>query len=158
MRYRYFEHMICLILVLVTLAVYWEVQNHEFVVYDDNAYVGLNHHVQAGLTREGVVWAFTTFDANFWQPLTWLSHMLDCQLFGLRAGMHHMVSLLLHVGNSLFLFLVFKRMTGALWKSAFVAALFALHPLHVESVAWVAERKDVLSTLFWILTSPDGRG
>lgn len=152
MRYRYFEPMICLILVLVTLAVYWEVQNHEFVVYDDNAYVGLNHHVQAGLTKKSVAWAFTTFDANFWQPLTWLSHMLDCQLFGLRAGMHHMINLLLHIGNSLFLFLVFKRMTGALWKSAFVAALFALHPLHVESVAWVAERKDVLSTFFWILT------
>jgi len=152
MRSRYVELMICLFLTLLVLAVYWEVKDCEFVVYDDNAYVGLNRHVQAGLTREGFVWAFTTTHANFWQPLTWLSHMLDCQLFGLRSGMHHMMNLLFHIGNSLLLFLVFKSMTKALWESAFVAALFALHPLHVESVAWVAERKDVLSTFFWMLT------
>ena len=101
---------------------------------------------------EGIGWAFTTGHAANWHPLTWISHMVDVQLFGLHPGWHHLVNLLFHLANTLLLFLVLHRMTNALWQSAFVAALFALHPLHVESVAWVAERKDVLSTFFWMLT------
>ena len=152
MHSRYLVVSVCLVLAVVTLAVHWQLTNHEFVVLDDNAYVGLNSHVQTGLTGEGIKWAFTTFEANFWHPLTWLSHMLDCQLFGLKAGMHHLTSLLFHVVNTVLLFLILRRMSGALWRSAFVAALFALHPLHVESVAWISERKDVISTFFWMLT------
>ena len=105
-----------------------------------------------GLTGESVGWAFTSFYASNWHPLTWISHMLDVDFFGLWAGGHHLVNLLLHATGSILLFLVLRRMTGALWSSAFVAALFALHPLHVESVAWAAERKDVLSAFFWMLT------
>jgi predicted negative regulator of RcsB-dependent stress response len=144
---------IALLLIVVTLMAYWGVQNHEFINYDDGVYVTENYRVQAGLTIKSVIWAFTSTHASNWHPLTWLSHMLDCQLFGLNPGNHHLTSLLLHIANALMLFLVFKRMTGSVWKSSFVAALFALHPLHVESVAWVAERKDVLSTFFWILTT-----
>jgi len=105
-----------------------------------------------GLTQESVVWAFTAFHSGNWHPFTWLSHMLDCQLFGLKPGMHHLTNLLLHITNTLLLFLLLQRMTGKLWQSAFLAALFGLHPLHSESVAWVSERKDVLSTFFWMLT------
>jgi tetratricopeptide (TPR) repeat protein len=137
---------------MATLLVYWQVRSHDFVNLDDNLYVTENRHVQAGFTREGILWAFTSTQASNWHPLTWLSHMLDCELFGLEAWGHHLTNMLLHVINSVFLFLLFSRMTGAFWQSAFVAALFALHPLHVESVAWISERKDVLSTLFWILT------
>ena len=144
--------LICLILVLPTLGVYWEVRNFDFVTFDDYTYVAENPNVQSGLSKSGLVWAFTRFHANNWHPVTWLSHMLDCQLFGLNPGMHHLNNLIFHTANTLLLFLVLGRMTGALWRSAFVSALFALHPLHVESVAWVAERKDVLSTLFWMLT------
>ncbi|HUL98834.1 MAG TPA: hypothetical protein VLU24_05335, partial [Mycobacterium sp.] len=111
-----------------------------------------NPHVAGGLTWENVAWAFTTNHAANWHPLTWLSHMADVELFGMNAGAHHLTSLLFHAANTLLLFLLLRRMTGALGRSAFVAALFAVHPLHVESVAWVAERKDVLSTLFWMLT------
>ncbi len=124
----------------------------DFVEYDDQIYVTDNYHVMAGLTWRSVLWAFTNLQAGFWQPLTWLSHMLDCQLYGLRAGGHHLTNLLLHLGNAVLLFALLRRMTGALWRSAMVAALFALHPLHVESVAWVAERKDVLSTFFGFLS------
>jgi Flp pilus assembly protein TadD len=145
--------MICLFLIVATIAVYWQVANHDFLNYDDREYVTGNYHVQAGLTWEGIIWAFTTFHATNWHPLAWLSHMLDCQIYGLNAGGHHLTNLLIHVVNALLLFVLLKRMTGALWRSAFVAALFALHPLHVESVAWVAERKDVLSTFFWITTT-----
>jgi tetratricopeptide (TPR) repeat protein len=144
--------LIGLCLVLATAAVYWPVRHFNFVGYDDGEYVYGNPHVQPGLTFRGVVWAFTTDYARNWHPLTWLSHMLDCQLFGLDAGAHHLVSVLIHIASTLLLFLLLKRMTAAPWRSAFVAALFALHPLHVESVAWVAERKDVLSAFFWMLT------
>ncbi|MFH1242622.1 MAG: tetratricopeptide repeat protein, partial [Pseudomonadota bacterium] len=144
--------LIALSLVLVTLALYWQVRNHAFINYDDDVYVTENHHVRAGLTGKCVFWAFKTTVAGLWHPLTLLSHMLDCQLFGLNPGRHHLTNLFFHIANTLLLFLVFKKMTGALYRSAFVAALFALHPLHVESVAWVAERKDVLSTFFWMLT------
>ena len=144
--------LVCLLLIVTTLAVYWQMRNHEFVDFDDDVYVTENRYVQAGLTPESIVWALTTDHAGFRIPLTWLSLMLDFELYGLYAGGYHLTNLLLHLANVLLLFLILKRMTGALWRSAFVAALFALHPLHVESVAWVTERKDVLSTLFWLLT------
>jgi tetratricopeptide (TPR) repeat protein len=134
------------------LAVYWQVQGHAFVTFDDYQYVVENPHVRHGLTLQGIVWAFTSGYASNWHPLTWLSHMLDCTLYGLNPKGHHFNNLLLHLTNTLLLFWVLRRMTTALWRSAFVAALFALHPLHVESVAWVAERKDLLSTLFWMMT------
>ncbi len=143
---------ICIALAITTIAVFWQVGNHEFISFDDNDYVTENRHVQEGITLKGVVWAFSEPHAHNWHPLTWLSHMLDCQLFGLKPGRHHLVNLFFHVTNTLLLFLILHRMTKGLWQSAFVAGLFALHPLHVESVAWVAERKDVLSTLFWMLT------
>ena len=139
-------------LVMATFAVYGQVARHDFVDFDDDQYVFENPTVRQGLTREGAGWAFKTFWASNWHPLTWLSHMLDCELFGLDAGYHHLVAVLLHALNSVLLYLVLGSMTGAVWRSAMVAALFALHPLHVESVAWVAERKDVLSTLFFMLT------
>ena len=143
---------ICLILILATLVVFWRLPGCEFVGFDDDLYVYENLFVQKGLSKEGITWAFKTFTAGNWHPLTWLSHMLDCQLFGLNPGMHHLSNLLFHIANSLLLYLVLRKMTGTRWRSAFVAGLFALHPLHVESVAWVAERKDVLSTFFWLLT------
>jgi len=138
-------------LILSTALVYGQVVSFDFVNYDDFEYVRYNFMVQRGLTWEGIQWAFTSTDLANWHPLTWLSHMIDGQLFGLSPGAHHLVSLSLHLLNSVLLFLVLRQMTGCLWRSAFVAALFALHPLHVESVAWIAERKDVLSALFWIL-------
>jgi Flp pilus assembly protein TadD len=140
------------LLAVVTLAVYSQVRRFEFVNFDDPEYVTENNHVRPGLTWDGTVWAFKSLDAANWFPLTWLSHMADCQLFGLRSGWHHWTNVLLHTLATLVLFAALKRMTGALWRSAFVAFLFALHPMHVESVAWVAERKDVLSGLFWCLT------
>jgi Tfp pilus assembly protein PilF len=146
------DFLIYLLLVIATLAVYWQVRNHEFVNLDDEVYIVHNFHIQEGLTFDSFAWAFTSIHAANWHPLTWLSHMLDVQLYGVKAGRHHMTSLLFHILNTLLLFFVFKRMTGALWPTTFVAALFALHPLHVESVAWVSERKDVLSAFFWMLT------
>jgi len=144
--------LVYIFLILAILGVYWPVGNYEFVKYDDDKYVTDNRNVRSGLSWQNVHWAFTTGYASNWHPVTWLSHMLDCELFGLDAGSHHIVNLLFHIVNTLLLFAVFKRMTNALWASAFVAAVFALHPLHVESVAWIAERKDVLSTFFWMLT------
>ncbi|HYW47709.1 MAG TPA: tetratricopeptide repeat protein [Bryobacteraceae bacterium] len=141
---------IALGLIAATLLVYSQAGRFDFINFDDDAYVYANAPVRAGLTRAGVLWAFFTIDYFYWQPLTWLSHMLDCELFGLNAGRHHLTSVLFHVMNSLLVFFVFRRMTGAVWRSAMLAALFALHPLRVESVAWIAERKDVLSG-FWFL-------
>jgi hypothetical protein len=143
---------ICLALALVTLAVYWPITRDGFVNFDDDVYIVANPHVTSGLTWTNVAWAFTSGEGGNWHPLTWLSHMVDCQLFGLNPGGHHLVSILFHIANTLLLFLLLNQMTGALWRSAFVAALFAWHPLHVESVAWASERKDVLSTFFWLLT------
>ena len=143
---------VCLFLVISILCVYWQVRNFSFVNFDDRQYVTDNYHVQAGLTPESIRWSFTATHASNWHPLTWLSHMLDCQIYGMTPGHHHMTNVLFHILNTLLLFFIFKRISGSLWKSAFMAALFALHPLHVESVAWVAERKDVLSTFFWMLT------
>ena len=144
--------LICLALALVTTALYWPMTHHGFVNFDDDDYITNNPHVQAGLTWAGVIWAFKSGAAANWHPLTWISHMLDCQLYGLNPGGHHSTNLIFHVANTLLLFLLLKQLTGAVWRSAFVAALFAWHPLHVESVAWAAERKDVLSAFFWLLT------
>jgi Tfp pilus assembly protein PilF len=143
--------LICLALPVFTFIVYEPVLHHEFIGFDDHTYVTGNQQVKAGLTREGMAWAFGLEGNSYWHPLTWLSHMLDCQLFGLAPGMHHLTGLVFHMANSLLLFLVLKRTTARLWLSAFVAALFALHPINVDSVAWVAERKSVLSTFFWML-------
>ncbi len=143
--------LICLALALVTTALYWPISHHDFVNFDDDDYITNNSHVQAGLTWAGVIWAFQTGAASNWHPWTWLSHMLDCQLYGLYPGGHHSTNLIFHVANTLLLFLWLRQLTGAVWRSAFVAALFAWHPLHVESVAWAAERKDVLSAFFWVL-------
>jgi len=144
--------LVCLVLILVTTAVFWQVRNHDFINFDDPGYITANQHVLDGLTSENVRWAFSAIKESNWHPLTWLSHMLDCQLYGVKSGPHHLTNVLFHIINTVMLFLVLKRMTGATWRSAFVAALFAFHPLHVESVAWLAERKDVLSTFFWMLT------
>ena len=143
-----------LLLTVITLALYAPVAWHEFINYDDPDYVTQNPYITGGLTANGLVWAFGQLHgtATYWHPLTWLAHMLDCQLFGLNAGAHHLVNVVFHAVNALLLFLVLQRMTGAPWRSAMVAALFAWHPLQVDTVAWVAERKNVLSTLFWILT------
>jgi hypothetical protein len=122
------------------------------VGFDDNEYVYENINVATGISSENLIWAFTSSHSNNWHPVTWISHMLDCQLFGLQPGWHHLINLFFHICNVTLLFFVFRSMTGNFWQSAFVAGIFALHPLHVESVAWVSERKDVLSTFFWILT------
>jgi tetratricopeptide (TPR) repeat protein len=143
---------ISLLLSVITLIVYFQVTQNEFINFDDDKYITNNKHVQNGLTLKGITWAFTTGHESNWHPLTWISHMIDVQLFGLNPGGHHLMNLLIHLANTVLLFLVLNRMTKALWQSAFVAALFALHPLRVESVAWAAERKDVLSAFFWILT------
>ena len=143
---------ICILLAAVTFAVYLPVRNYEFLHYDDDVYVTDNKEVQSGLSWHGIEWAFTTGHGANWHPLTWLSLMLDCQLFGVKSGPMHIVNVLFHIANSILLFVVLARMTKGVWQSAFIAGLFALHPLHVESVAWIAERKDVLSTLFWLLT------
>ena len=144
--------MICAALAIATIALYWQVPGFDFVDFDDDIYVEENQIVQRGLTREGFVWAFTTGRTGNWHPLTWLSLMLDCQLSQNLARTCHTTNVLIHITNTLLLFWVLKRMTSALWCSSFVAALFALHPLHVESVAWISERKDVLSTFFFFLT------
>jgi tetratricopeptide (TPR) repeat protein len=138
-------------LILVPLAVFWQLRLCDFIIYDDPLYVAKNSHVVSGFTWENIAWAFSYNYASNWHPLTWLSHMLDCRLFDLKPSYHHLTNLLLHIAAVLLLFAALKRMTGAIWPSAFTAALFALHPLHVQSVAWIAERKDVLSTCFWML-------
>jgi Flp pilus assembly protein TadD len=139
-------------LAVVALAAFRQLGGCDFINYDDPLYLTENIHVQHGMTIDAVRWAFTTGYASNWHPLTWMSHMLDVQLFGLDPGRHHQVNLLFHIANTLLLFYVLNRMTEAPRRSALVAALFALHPLHVESVAWVTERKDVLSAFFWMLT------
>jgi tetratricopeptide (TPR) repeat protein len=148
------EFLVCLFLVAVTFTVYFQVGTHEFVVYDDRIYVSENQYVQEGFSKESLQWAFSlkNKDKTYWHPLTWLSHMLDVQIFGLKSGGHLMTNVILHVLNVLLLFSLLKRSTGCLWRSAFVAALFALHPMNVESVGWVAARKNVLSTTFLLLT------
>ena len=133
-------------------AVFGQTMWHQFVNYDDPLYVYENAHVSAGLSWSGIVWAFTHVHSQNWHPLTTISHMLDCQLFGLQPGWPHFVNVMLHSAAVVVLFVMLVRATGELWPSAFVAAIFAIHPLRVESVAWIAERKDVLSGLFFMLT------
>jgi len=140
------------LLIAATIAIFLPVTTFDFIYYDDDTYVFENPAVQQGITGESITWAFTTNHASNWHPLTWLSHMLDCTLFGLNPAGHHLTNLLLHAANAMLLFLLLLGMTGARWQSLFVAVLFAFHPLHVESVVWISERKDVLSTFFWMLT------
>jgi protein O-mannosyl-transferase len=146
--------LICLFLISVTLFVYWPVQDYDFVNFDDSIYVYENRYVQEGLTLRSILWAFSFSkkEGTYWHPLAWLSHMLDCQLYGLNPGKHHLTNLFFHIANSLLLFLIFKLMTGNIWRSAFIATLFAIHPINVDSVAWITERKNVLSTFFGMLT------
>ena len=151
--HKHRNSLLCILLAIATLAVYWPVHNNEFIhYYDDGTYITENPEVFTGLSRQNIKWAFTTGYASNWHPLTWLSHQLDSSLFAENAGAHHLVNVLFHIANTILLLVVLNCMTRRFWPSAFVAALFALHPLHVESVAWAAERKDVLSALFWLLT------
>ena len=143
---------VCICLALLTWAVFGQTLRHDFVNYDDPRYVYQNTRITNGLNIAGIAWAFTHIHAENWHPLTTITHMLDCQLYGLRAGGHHSTNVLLHTIGVILLFIVLRQMTGAFWQSAFVAAVFAIHPLHVESVAWIAERKDVLSGVFFMLT------
>ena len=149
------ELFIGLFLVFSVLIIYWQVIGFQFISLDDTLYVSENKQVQQGLTWEGARWAFSLSkqgEVTNWHPLAWLSHMLDCQVFGLNPGMHHLVNVFYHALNALLLFLVLRLMTGSVWRSAFVASLFALHPVNVDSVAWISERKNLLSTTFWLLT------
>jgi protein O-mannosyl-transferase len=139
-------------LVFATMLLYGPVEHHEFLNFDDGAYVTKNIHVSTGVSLANVAWAFTSFYEANWHPVTWISHMVDCQLFGLRSGPHHLINVALHAANVLLLFLLLQKATGAVWRSLLVAALFAVHPLNVETVAWVAERKSLLCTLFSLLT------
>ena len=141
-----------MILIAITLAVYWQVGDHEFLDFDDTVNVTRNSHVATGITGANTIWAFTSVHGANWHPITWLSHQLDAQLFGMNPRGHHLTSVIIHAVTAVILLLLLFRLTGSLWQSSFVAALFALHPSHVESVAWVAERKDVLSAFFWFLT------
>jgi Tfp pilus assembly protein PilF len=144
--------LIVLILIALTLCIYWPVQNYDFINFDDPTYITENSHVQMGLRADGLRWAFSTNFFGLWNPLVWLSFMLDFQLFRFNAGGYHWTNVLIHLLNTILLFFLFKNLTGAIWRSAFVAALFAIHPINVESVAWVSERKNVLSMFFWLLT------
>ena len=144
--------LISIFLAAATFVVYWPVCNYDFVNYDDNVYVTDNAHIQSGFTLESIRWALSKPVARNWHPLVCLSYMLDYRIFGLDAGGFHMTNVVFHVANTLLLFLVLGKISGRIWQSAFVAAAFALHPLHIESVAWIAERKDVLSSFFWMLT------
>src|SRR5437660_5221676 len=144
--------LILLGLAVMTFAIYAQVIGHQFITLDDDAYIKENGMVNRGVTLAGVAWAFTAFDQGNWHPLTWIAHMIDSQLFGMNAGGHLLVNALIHVANTLLVFWFLLRTTHARWPSALVAALFALHPLHVESVAWAAERKDTLSTFFGLLS------
>jgi protein O-mannosyl-transferase len=147
------DRTIYLFLLVTTLLVYSQVSSFAFLTFDDNSGLLGNPQVRGGLSWSGMVWAFTSAYASNWFPLTWLSHMLDFQLFGMDAGWHHLTNVLIHAVSAVLLFALFKRMTGRMWESAFVAFVFALHPLHVESVAWISERKDVLFAFFWFLTT-----
>jgi protein O-mannosyl-transferase len=149
---KYYYIFVCLFIAVSTFSVYWQIHNYDFVNFDDDEYVYNNPHVNNGITINNIIWAFTSFHSYNYHPLTWISHMIDCQLYGLNPARHHLTNLLFHIANALLLFFVFNKMTNSLWQSGFIAALFALHPLHIESVAWISERKDVLSMFFWILT------
>jgi len=149
---RRLEIVISLFLVSVSLLIFFQVAGFEFVTYDDELYITKNPYIKAGFTRESIIWAFESGYAANWHPLTWLSHMLDVELYGLNPMGHHWTNLQIHIINVVLLFLFLRWMTGTIWRSAFVSALFAVHPMHVESVAWISERKDVLCAFFWILS------
>ena len=149
---KYCHILIVLFLFIITFIAYWQVLNHDFVNFDDNQYIYENRFVQQGLTFKSIIWAFTTIHMANWHPLTWLSHIIVFDFFGFNPSGHHLTNLFLHILNTILLYLIFKLMTDRLWQSFFIAALFALHPIHVESVAWISERKDVLSTFFWLIT------
>src|SRR6478752_2406750 len=151
-RLKRSDLIILLGLAVITFGIYAQVIGHQFITLDDPTYIRENPNVNRGVTLAGLAWAFTTFHAANWHPLTWISHMIDCQLFGTNAGHHLLVNALIHAANTLLIFYFLLRTTHARWPSALVAALFALHPLHVESVAWVSERKDTLSTFFGLLS------
>lgn len=144
--------LVVLILILLILAVYWPVQNYGFLNFDDDVYITKNSYVQSGITLDGLYWAFSTKYFGLWNPLIWISFMIEYHLFGFNAGGYHWTNVIFHIFNTILLFFLFRNLTGAVWRSAFVAALFAIHPINVESVAWIAERKNVLSTFFWMLT------
>lgn len=146
------KNIIIIALIVGILIVYWQLQYFDFIDYDDQTYITQNYQIQSGLTLKTIIYSFTDTRISNWHPLTMLSHALDWQLFGNRSGGHHWTNLILHIFNTILLFLLLNAMTGAVWRSALVAALFAIHPINVESVAWVAERKNVLSTFFWFLT------
>ncbi len=146
------KYLVSLFLFVMTVMVYWQTGSHGFINFDDPEYVYDNPYVKMGLTPTAIKWAFTTFHASNWHPLTWLSHMADVQFYGMQPFGHHITNVILHGANVVLLFLLLVRLTGFLWRSMIVAALFALHPLHVESVVWVSERKDVLSAFFWLAT------
>src|SRR6266481_542374 len=146
------DHLILLALGTITLGIYAQVMGHQFITLDDPTYIRENPMVNHGVTLTGLTWAFTTFYAANWHPLTWIAHMIDSQLFGMNAGAHLLVNAVIHVANTLLLFWLLLGTTRARWPSALVAALFALHPLHVESIAWAAERKDTLATFFGLLS------
>src|SRR5262249_33732747 len=143
---------ICMWLAVVTWVVFAQTLRYDFVNYDDSRYVYQNTRITSGISAPNTVWAFTHIHSQNWHPLTTITHMLDCQLHGLKAGWHHFTNVLLHALAVILLFVALQRLTGALWRSAFVATVFAVHPLHVESVAWIAERKDVMSAVFFMLT------
>ena len=151
-RNRYQVTAVCGFLLLAVALVFGQTVFHKFINYDDDAFLYENPHIAPGLTGNGISWAFTHFKGHYWIPLARISSMLDCQFYGLNAGGHHLTNVLLHATTAVLLSLVLWRMTGGFWPSALVAALFAVHPLHVESVAWVTERKDMLSGLFFVLT------
>jgi len=144
--------LIVLFLITINLIVFAQIWNHESINYDDPDYVSDNFFVRSGLTYQGLIWAFETKYHGHWHPLTWLSHMTDCQFFGMNFGAHHLVSLAWHIINTLLLFYLLNLMTRTFFRSAFVAALFAVHSLNVECVAWIADRKDLLCAFFWIMT------
>ena len=145
--------LICAGLVLAVVAVYSQLGRNEFIgTYDDDLYILNNPYVNTGLSVRNVYWAFTSAGAYNWHPVTWLSHMVDCEFFGVEPAGHHFANLFYHILNSVLLLVVLRRLTGNLWPAAFIAAVFALHPLNVESVAWASERKNTLSTLFFLLT------
>jgi len=152
-KWRFYYALICFGIVLCTVFSYWDTGTFEFLSYDDGDYVVHNKQVTQGLHPAGIVWAFTTMHSSNWHPVTWISHMIDWQLFGNHPGKHHLMNVVLHSINALLVFLLLLYMTGFMWRSAMVALLFALHPVHIESVAWISERKDMLSALFWLSTT-----
>ena len=141
-----------LLLAIAVIAIYWPVTDHQFINFDDDLYVTDNTQVKNGLTTKGIKWAFQINDRGYWQPLTWISHMLDCELSGVNPGWHHFHNVMIHLVNSMLLFLLIYHLSGGFYRGLLVAAIFAVHPLNVDSVAWIAERKNLLSTFFWILS------